>query len=59
MKFQKPKNMVIAMKQDDKKEYLIPRLPIEAVEKLKRGTTIKSKKKYNRKKDKKVEEGKE
>ncbi|MFA5025416.1 MAG: hypothetical protein WC503_02845 [Candidatus Shapirobacteria bacterium] len=47
------------MKHDDKKGYLIPRLLPEAVEKLKRGAPIKSKKKYNRKKDKKVEEGKE
>lgn len=43
------------MKQEDKKGYLIPRLPIEAVEKLRRGATIKSKKKYNRKRDKKAE----
>lgn len=45
------------VKDEPKKGFLIPRLPIEAVEKLKRGTTIKSKKKYNRKKDKKVDAG--
>jgi len=40
------------MKEDNKP--IIPRLPLEAVEKLKRGVTVDSKKKYNRKRDKKV-----
>lgn len=47
------------MKNDKKDSIIIPRLPIEAVEKLKRGDTIKSKKVYNRKRDKRVEEAKE
>ena len=34
-------------------EKFIPRLPLQAVEKLKRGTTIRSKKKHNRKTDNK------
>lgn len=40
----------------NKKDIIIPRLPLEAVEKLKRGVTIKSKKKYDRKRDKEVKE---